>query len=154
MEFQICLPDKQTQTFWQQIFLNHIFLLHLEFSPTFYFIKKQERKKIECNRTASVCTPCRVTTSAHQPTCLSVSKSAVAVSLYRWSTLPTLWTYRKRPPVSWLFIHHTLSTAGPWMMSLSLPTQLAWQVRQMRQRWICYLEDWLNVFLSRFCMYL
>lgn len=78
--------------------------------------------------------PCRVTTSAPQPTCPSVSWSVAVASLYQWSTPPTWWTYGKRPPVSWRFTHRTLSTVGPWMMSSSLPTRLAWQVRRTRTR--------------------
>lgn len=81
-----------------------------------------------------VCAPRRVTTSVLQPTCPSVSWSAAVVLLCPWSTPPTWWTYGKRPPVSSRFIHRTQSTAGPWMMSLSLPIQLAWQVRQTPER--------------------
>lgn len=79
-----------------------------------------------------MCAPCRVTTSEHQPTCRSVSGSVAAVSLCRWSTPPTWWTSRKRPPVSWLFTHRTRSTTGPLMMSSCLPTQPAWLVRHMK----------------------
>lgn len=82
-----------------------------------------------CNySTQCFCTSCRVTTGAHQLICPSAGRSVVAVFLYQWSTLPTWWTLEKRPPVSWPFIHHTQNTVGPWMMSLSLPIQRAWQV--------------------------
>lgn len=83
---------------------------------------------ISCNCKRLVCT-CRVTTGARQPTCLSVSRSVAGVSLYLWSTRPTWWTYAKKPLVSWRFTRPTKSTTGPWMMSSSLPTLLAWQVR-------------------------
>lgn len=96
-----------------------------------------------------MCTLRRVTTSVHQPTCLSVSRSVVGVLLYRWSTLPTWWTCRKKPPASWLFIRHTPSTAGPWMMSSSLPTHLAWQVRRIQQRGLVKCLSRLVVFVSK-----
>lgn len=100
-----------------------------------------------------LCTSCRVTISVHQPTCPSVNRSAVAVLLYRWSTLPTWWISGKMLPVSSLSIHLTPNTAGPRTMSSSLPTQLAWQVRQMRERQMHYLESVFNIFIYSICMH-